>query len=378
MITSVLLPLFLGTASISTPLAPASSHAAWHPGDSAVYVEMPDIAATRTAWAQSAIARMLADAEVHQAIGALMGQESVDPVPMVLARVRESLPPGQYDLAIRLLDQVRGFSMSVRPTETSRDAVADGIDSPEAALTAFGFQVVLNFASAEAPTQVMDLIAQGMNAQGAEFILEDISWNGQSGAMIRGLGPGDLGDHIRLVRSGANLVLIAGVNGLDEVRERMEGSGESMATSANWTSKVSSFSSAGTVIADVFADVAGYAPIEANEAQQLAPILELAEGLLGTNGAMLRGGRWRMRLNNGVYVTDGFQPRNPEIMLEHIVARGRSIRKRSASSIPRRSSLGPCSSIRRLSSRSFVAKARRTRATCSPSSNTSTASISPR
>ena len=334
MITSTLLLLGLGTtaaapatpaASSLAPSATLTSHVAWHPGDSLFYGELPDLAGAREAWTKTAIARALADPEVHKALGALMGQESLDPIPTVLALARENAPSEQFDLVMELLDALRAASISIRPTETSRDAIGEGVDDWEEILTNFGFQIIVTFESDAAPTQLMDLAAQALNAQGAEFELESVRWNGMEGALIRGLGVTELGDHVRLVRVGPHLIILAGVTGLEEARQRMEGSGSSMAKSESWSKGADMFVGGGTIVADLYSEIMDYVPLDEDEEAALAltTLSELAEGLLGTNGSILtRGGRWRVTLDDGQYVTNGYQPRDSAQMMEKILARG--------------------------------------------------------
>src|SRR5687767_9364116 len=60
------------------PLALQDQHAIFHPQNAAIFVHVPDIQALADAYPRTGLWRMVADEEVHAALGPAVGGESFD------------------------------------------------------------------------------------------------------------------------------------------------------------------------------------------------------------------------------------------------------------------------------------------------------------
>ena len=77
---------------------------------SVLYVELPDLVSAKREWMTTSIGRMLADPEIHAAIGELMGQEPLNPWALLEGQIRKNAPGGGYDMAMGMLGSLRAFS----------------------------------------------------------------------------------------------------------------------------------------------------------------------------------------------------------------------------------------------------------------------------
>jgi len=323
MIISTVLPVLLWALPSGTlPATIQPGHSAWHPADSIVYVELPDLVAARRDWHTTAIGRLIADPEIHTALGALMGMEKLDPGAKLVEQMRTDAPEGMYDSVAALLAGVRAVSVSATPTATTAAALQGKVSDPAEAMGAFGLQVTLSMESSALATQTMDFIVKGLMEDGIESTLEPLEWGGVAGAALSMTGGGPVGDGVKLLRLDKELFLVAGASNVEDLQKRFGGDGSSMATNKAWTAGVSHFGSArGTTVVELYSGLSKFASLWGG--MELDPIYELAEGLLGTTGSMVaRGGRWRITIDEGIYVSDGYQMRDGSSQLDSFLERG--------------------------------------------------------
>ncbi|MFT5050423.1 MAG: hypothetical protein ACI8QZ_001825 [Chlamydiales bacterium] len=326
MITSCVLPLLLWTvpSTVSVPAATIAGegHSAWHPADSIVYIELPDVPAARREWWTTSIGKVLTDPAIHTALGALTGVEKLDPTTKVVEQFRDQVSGEIYKVLDGLLDSVSTVSLSLQPTEATPAALQGGASNRDEIMAAFGMQIVLSLSSAEVAGQAIELMSKGFKEEGKEVALEELTWNGVGGVLLRVTGDGPVGEGVQVARVGKELFIVAGVATLEAAQKRFESDAPSMGASDAWTQGVSQFSDArGTTVVELYSGLARFASLWGGA--KLDPVFELTEGLLGTNGAILaRGGRWRICIDDGRYVSDGYQVRAGSDGVERFLERG--------------------------------------------------------
>lgn len=88
----------------------APTHAALHPADADLFVEIPDVAQLFASYPEAPLVQLLGDDELSQAIGELMGTGALDLETELTSAMAMMLPPQE----MQLVQSVRALSFSVR------------------------------------------------------------------------------------------------------------------------------------------------------------------------------------------------------------------------------------------------------------------------
>ena len=101
--------------------------AALHPADAVLVVQIADAKALAAAYAETALAKMLTDAEVHEAIGRIMGGDTppVDPIALGMDQYRMAVESGDAPPVLELLNGIRTASMSFSAVTAYKKLPAD-------------------------------------------------------------------------------------------------------------------------------------------------------------------------------------------------------------------------------------------------------------
>jgi len=362
---SLLLPALAALAS-----GGAGDSLALHPADALVYFETPDMPALVAAYDQAPVLRLLGDETLTAALKPILG-EDFDPAgswadlrdthlaPLAsmslsiavqggdigeLVAAFEKQGESQFglimleqaieahraeagtypqDLAVLgedagavdawgasfayALDEAGGYSLECLGADGA--AGGTGIDADfgragardDQRLDSLRLQLVLDFVDADTATSYLD--------------------NHTTGGLGSGLGSAATLDGRELIHKtcGESLVtlqhgarVIAFNSSADEAAllARIGGGAPSLAGSPSWArgNGFPTTAEGSAVVLDGFSNL-GPGLLQLMDLPELGPVLSLAQGLLGTNVAMLTsGGRWRIALKDGRFVTDGFSP----------------------------------------------------------------------
>ena len=108
--TSPPMLLSLALATTLSPLAPQETPGL-HPDSAEFVLSVPDLQGTMGSYGKTAMAKMMADADLQKAIGEVMGSGPVDPVELLVQQLRgmgNDLPP-----ILDLHQGVRSISISL-------------------------------------------------------------------------------------------------------------------------------------------------------------------------------------------------------------------------------------------------------------------------
>ena len=318
----------------SAAFAPQEAYA--HPADSAFYVRIPDVQALIAAYPMSAGAQLLADPELHQAVGKVMGRdEPVAPLDLLLAEYAKRTDAGQMPPILEIASGLHAVSVSVAVPNGDLYGHIQRIEELfergeyEAAGRARGdlkLRIIADFVDIESCAEAASALEpfiekntpQGHELRTGELDLGEPE-NAFGGQVVRTwhAAPKD-GEKTELSSSGA--VMIAGarrvviangsvdVNGLGRLLSQVD-------DSTSWPHS-SRFSSIGKPLGTTLVELSFNSPVQelvADNNPLLLPLLDVAEGLFGTAAsAVIHGGEWRLSLDgaSGQFVTQGIYERS--------------------------------------------------------------------
>ena len=151
----MILPIFLGLASLSTPPA---DHRTLHPRDAMVYVAMPDVPSMVSAYGQAPLFRLCADEKVHEALAPFgVKPESLD----LAQKVREAIAgltggPQNADLVQGIA--ALSFSMTLDPANPDPSQM--------------GMELVVDYQSADMASKAESLLRQSFGSEDESGALE--------------------------------------------------------------------------------------------------------------------------------------------------------------------------------------------------------------
>ena len=175
---SILLSLALFAAQ-----SPESTAQDLHPKGADLVVVIPDLQAALDAFGGTALARTMADEELHAALGDVMGSGPVDPVELLVAQLRGM--EGELPRILDLHKGVRSVSMSLDLGGSGGDSVLGlvGLLDGDTSVPDLDLRVVVDFedeASCEAWTTVMRDVFVGRRSQ--QVATRAMSLDGDGGA----------------------------------------------------------------------------------------------------------------------------------------------------------------------------------------------------
>ncbi|MCP3917892.1 MAG: hypothetical protein GY711_20285 [bacterium] len=303
------------------PQSPAGASVAsgLHPGDAVLYFEIPDVQALTGAYEASALGRLLADADVQAAIGAVMGIDSYDPLDELSALYdgaveRGELPPIK-SVFLEPLERL-SFSLSAKDGQIGPilramegGVLPEGEDDVAGYLRGhLGLQVGFEFRSDIAAREYTQFVLGLLEGQGAELAHETHTLAADHGVRVTTANTGaEALPELRLFDDGKRVVLLAGIHSTGACLERLGGGGESIAASGALARGARHLSSSsGTTVFEGFSLI-GDQLMRSIDVPDIGPLIDIAEGLFGPMLTMItRGGHWRVQLRGGRFVTEGF------------------------------------------------------------------------
>lgn len=180
-----------------------------------------------------------------------------------------------------------------------------GGPNDEARFAAFRIQLVLDFIDAGTATAYLDSLVSEAPGSGNDVGFGSAPLVGHDPLVRRAIGD------LTTLQHGARVYAFNAPDSEAGLLARLNASpGGSLAGSASWAQggQFPTLAEGSAVVLDGFSDL-GPGLMEMLDLPELGPALSLAQGLLGTSISMLTsGGRWRIALNDGRFVTDGFSP----------------------------------------------------------------------
>jgi hypothetical protein len=296
--------------------APQGGHATHHPPGAVLFLEVPDVPAAFEAYGRSALFQTLNDPTLHAAIGRMMGEESVDPVALLMAKYREAVEQGDLPPIKELvLDPLRSLSISVSvPGGQVLPLVAEvmgGNISEEALLGQIGVQVEVELADPAAARRLLELIEQAVESSGDRLVVTEVG-----DALVARVGsPDRVEAALSLVIQDSTLCALFGAEQPGSWLARVAGDAPGLVFE-----QPKAFRGTGTTILRLQSTL-GEQLLSMPELAQVGPLIELAEGLVGPPLTMLvRGGKWRVGVDDkGRFITEGLNPQ-PTHDLDRVLA----------------------------------------------------------
>ncbi|MGB0330523.1 MAG: hypothetical protein ACPGPE_01755 [Planctomycetota bacterium] len=303
--------------------APEPAPQTLHPDGVDLVLMLPDLPAVLDAFDSTALARTLADEELHEALGDVMGSGPVDPVELMAQQLRDLgwlFPP--------ILDQHEGF----RSISLSVDLGGDGGGSLTsllggedggAAASDREVRLVIDFvdeAASEAVARGLDASLRGDEA--GDLSTRAVNLPGDGGAFgsprltvveLSDSGDGRVG---HLAHGGTRVLVGRGIDDIDGELLRLSRAAPEACSSKIVAGRARLGAAEGTTLmefyispdAGVSAQMEAAIGVEAmTMAGPLATMMEMMLGALGT--AVFRGGHWRVDIQqDGRYLTNGWVP----------------------------------------------------------------------
>ncbi len=323
----------LFTLALATTLSPLTPQEApgLHPDSAEFVLSVPDLQGTMGRYGTTAMAKMMADADLQKAIGEVMGSGPVDPVELLVQQLRgmgNDLPP-----ILDLHQGVRSISISLDflgdadlmsaiftlgfPTEEPQLAIRWVVDFVDEASCAAWVKVLMDYTAAnsaglpESMKPKLSTRTLTLQGDGGSFGAASATINGMVGM------DGSLPQYI--VQGGTRAVLVAGLEDIDAELQRMSGVALGVVSDQITAGRAKLGESAGVRMIEAY--VSPYAGINAlmesmdgggglMETLLLGPMGSMLELMMGAPAsAMIRGGHWDVSiLEGGRFSTRGWVP----------------------------------------------------------------------
>lgn len=314
--------MFIAFAALAAPLA-AQEPASLHPAGAEIVFQVHDVQGLIGAYTQTAIPKTLVDAEVHAAIGRLMGAgEPVDPVAMLMREYEGEVRRGDMPPILDILSGVKSASVSLDVAGGDLFQFFKTVDtSPDedAYLAAnMGLRLVIDFVDEPAAEKMSALLDQVMDddqmPDGVSVRTRVIEADGGDAYTVQSLlvdessqGYVDpVSKTIHHLKSGSRLALTVGNVDAEAYANALSAGGMEESSMALLAPGRTAFGELkGTPMME------GYLQpfveqILMEEGPQFLPALDIAEGLIGPLASMvIRGGHWRVSVDGDQFVTQG-------------------------------------------------------------------------
>lgn len=314
--------------ALAAAQAPSAAPQHLHPDGVEFVMVLPGIQPVLDAFGNTALARTLADEELHEVLGDVVGGGPMDPVDLLAQQWRDlggAVPP-----ILDLHEGFRSVSLSVDPGADGGFSLSSLAQAAEGATSVSDLKVrlVIDFqdeASGEAVARRLDATLRGVQAD--DLPTRAVSLAGDGGAFgsprLTVVEFPDLGDDVKghFVHGGTRAVMAIGVDDIDEEILRLSHAAPDAFSSEIEAGRAKLGAAEGTTLMEVY--IPPYAGLSAAmeaadgpEAMMFAgPIATMTEMLFGALGtAMYRGGHWRVDIRgDGRYLTKGWIPGSPPL-----------------------------------------------------------------
>ncbi|MDC3307217.1 type II secretion system protein GspG [bacterium] len=320
----------LALAAALTPLTPQES-AGLHPDSAEFVLSVPDLQGTMGSYGKTAMAKMMADADLQSAIGEVMGSGPVDPVELLVQQLRGmggDLPPildmhqGVQTMSMSLdflggADLLSAIFTLGFPSEEPQLASRWVVDFEDEASCAAWVKIFMDYTAAnsaglpESMTPKLSTRTLTLQGDGGSF--------GAASATIHSMVSMEGSAPQYIVQGGTRAVLIAGIEDIDAELQRMSGVARGMVSEQIAAGRAKLGESAGVKMVEAY--VSPYAGINSlmesmesgaglTETLLLGPGGSMLELMMGAPAsAMIRGGHWDVSiLEAGRFATRGWIP----------------------------------------------------------------------
>ncbi|MDB2576394.1 type II secretion system protein GspG [Planctomycetota bacterium] len=320
----------LALAAALTPLTPQETPGL-HPDTAEFVLSVPDLQGTMGSYGKTAMAKMMADADLQSAIGEVMGSGPVDPVELLVQQLRGM--EGEFPPILDMHQGVQAISMSLDflgdadllsaiftlgfPSEEPQIAIRWVVDFEDETSCAAWVETLMDYTatnSAGLPESMKPKLstrALTLQGDGGSFGAASATINSMVGM------EGSLPQYI--VQGGTRAVLIAGTEDIDAELQRMSGVARGMVSEQIAAGRAKLGESAGVRMVEAY--VSPYAGINSlmesmesgaglTETLLLGPGGSMLELMMGAPAsAMIRGGHWDVSiLEGGRFSTRGWIP----------------------------------------------------------------------
>ena len=320
----------IGVASEAAP----TSSASLHPADAAFYAAIPDMQAVIAAYPKSALARLLADPELHQAVGDVMNPTGTDepadpvaPLGLLMDQYAGMVASGDFPPVLELGAGLKSVSFSFAVPNGDIWGMINELngldyDARDAFVgESIGLRLVMDFVDQESCARAAETLSGLMG--------DSPPWNTE--LQSRGISGGStavtawsfvptsdehymdpMQESMTLVAGGSRMAFIAGNVDLGAFVPQMLASADPSAAEMLVTEGRAALGAApGTTIME-----AHFRPFIVqmllDEEPMVVPALDILEGLVGPAASMaIRGGYWRISFDDesGQFVTQGVHPK---------------------------------------------------------------------
>ncbi|MEM6567295.1 MAG: type II secretion system protein GspG [Planctomycetota bacterium] len=319
--------MLIALAAAAAPLA-AQEPATLHPSDSVIVLQMADVQALISAYPTTAMARMLSDSELHEAIGSVVAADGppLDPLALAMMEYDGAVESGQMPPIFDLLSGIASVSYSTSVDGGDLfafiEAADDAQDEAEYIATHLGSRLVVDFVDEPAAEEVFGFLATFLEEESPSNVqvrTRAITAPGGGGGFgtdkltVRSFAPASPDANldpftptVRIVSGGRRLAVLFGNAELDASLQQMVAPSPDTSAAALFLDGRRRFGDGnGLALMELYMSPFVERAV-AMQAPQALPALDLAEGLFGPFASMfIRGGHWRIGLEDGQFVTQG-------------------------------------------------------------------------
>ena len=311
--------------ALALPQDPAATSQHLHPEGVDIVMTVPDFQAALGAFRETALERTMMDADVHAAVGEVMGDEPVDPVGLLVAGLRDL--EGQIPPILDMHKGVRSVSMSLDLGDFEEGLVESLFRLMEdgAARPGLAFRVMVDFedaASCEAWVEAVGGAEQLMPSGPSSTRAMTLAGDGgafTSPRLTVTEFPGSIeGAEQYLIHGGSRALMVAGVRDLDAELARLSDAAPGAYSALTEAGRLKLGAPTGAVVLELsMPDAFGLSAMakvmdmdggEGTGIMLVSPLATMLELMLGAPAtAMLRGGHWCVSIDeDGRYQTRGW------------------------------------------------------------------------
>ncbi|MFT7676894.1 MAG: hypothetical protein ACI8QC_000871 [Planctomycetota bacterium] len=300
-----------------------------HPAGASLFMQVPDVPALIEAYKQSAYGQLVGDTDLRGAIARVMGQDSFDPMGLIMEWWDAAEESGEIPQIRPLLTSIRGISFSMSLAGHDLAAFVETANAlsgkeQEAAIAGMlGLDLVVEFADQQFAGQAIGLLTESLGPDAEKLQASTIEGPGGNITQWAVDGATGMGATIRIFQAGSRLMLHTGIQGLATAPERIAGTGASIAERMGELG--ASLPKAGGQAVFELHNQIGDQVLDLIEAETgEIGVIGMAVQLLEAAGGpgftmMLRNGAWRLSAEDGRFTTNGVHLARDESILDSAI-----------------------------------------------------------